>query len=172
MPLPKCVKVEAKDTASRDALEAEGWRFIGQLDTYSGMVYEQDRARRIFIEQNPEKWERLWKEIDWTGRLWRDKAVSDKDALAATARVLADESLTCYAIGKAPAAFGLFRQRRVVLVGVHWAARGLGLATALVTHAARNQVMTAGTYSDNAAAIALYRSLGMGLVLSQAVFHK
>jgi ribosomal protein S18 acetylase RimI-like enzyme len=173
MPLPLCVKVEANDVVSREALEIEGWRFIGQLNTYSGKVYEERVDDRVFYCPDPGK-QGVVNSIEWTGRLWRDKAVKTEDASAAMAWLLADESLTCYAIGKGPAAFGLFRNGRVVLIGVHPMARSLGLATALIRRIARGtgKVITAGTYSDNTAAIALYRSLDMDLILSQAVFHK
>ena len=168
MALPKCVKCDSDDVGSCRALESEGWRPIGRLDTYSGNVY--GRVNGVWIASEPPV--DLVSFISWSGRLWRDRQVLQGEAWAETERLLFDERFTCYIIGKSPAAFGLFDKKRVVLIGVHPVARGLGLAKALIRHAARDGEIIAGTYSDNEAAIALYKSLDMKRIKSQAVFHK
>ena len=171
MALPLCVKIDTDDAAFKaqfKALESEGWRFIGQLDIYKGEVFGSCEGVRISAEPPV----CLASQISWSGRLWRDKEVLQGEAWSETESLFTKEDLICYVIGKAPAAFGLFDRERIVLIGVHPAARGLGLAKMLIKHVAHGGEIIAGTYADNEAAIALYKSVGMKRVKSQAVFHK
>ena len=67
------------------------------------------------------------------------------------------------------------REGRIILIGIHPIAQGLGLARKLIEHAAHSQWfknIRAGTYANNDGARKLYGSLGMKPVKYQKVFHK
>lgn len=166
MPLPKCVKVNEHDHVSRETLEGEGWRYVGTLDTYEGEI-DREVDPRVTKATPDEAWNIATK-IDWTGRLWRDFEIPTIEAWAETERFIRSDEYFLYKIGGA--AFGIFDEERIALIGVHPAAQGIHLAERLI----RNQFsfVRAGTYSDNTPAIKLYRRLGMKFISSQAVFHK
>ena len=176
MALPLCVKVDVADSSTRETLATQGWRYIGQLNTYFGEPASQTRwPSEIRMDEInlAQLVPALIGEIDWSGRLWRDRKVSEEDALAETLKVYYGNEAQTYLVGSSPAALAVFNDCRLLLIGVHPKARGLGLAKALVKNAmGHRENITAGTYSDNEAAIALYESLGMKQIKSQAVFHK
>ena len=172
MDLPLCVKVNRDDEASFDSLIDSGWRFVGNLITYRGCmpVAERDRGLRQVVDPLKRPLD-LARNITWTGRLYRDQSLWDTElAWCNTVKTIENPSLTCVVIGSAPAAFIIWDRLRVVLVGVHPVARGLGLARKLLCR--DNVTITAGTNDKNEAAIGLYKSLGMEKILTQAVFHK
>lgn len=165
MPLPKCVKTLERS----DALEADGWRHVGTLLTFEGAKDRVFHGGVVIAE--PKDVLGLAKEIEWSGRLWRDPQVGRRTALDETLRHIEEFYGTIYAIGNGPAAFGMFKGPCVVLIGTHPAACGLGLASKLIRRAIGGKIV-AGTYADNAAAIALYESLDMKQIHRQEVYHK
>ena len=157
MPLPKCVVVKKIEDGP------VGWRHIGTRVTYSGNLYRRpdDSVRR---EMGKNVWY-LAREIKWSGRLWRDSRI---DALHETKVWLRKQ--TAYVIGKYPAAFGVFEEGTIKLIGAHPAAAGLGLAERIIRHVGGQ--ITAGTYEDNEAARGLYKKLGMKEIRREEVFHE
>ena len=160
MPLPLCVKVD--DLDAHHALICDGWRAVGELLTYAGAVDLKPILNIRRVNEFPTK---LWSQIEWTGRLARDVAVGE----VPTPQI--EDGQRCYVYGSFPSAFLLHEDIRVVLVGVHPCARGLGLAAKMIQMIMPGMVV-AGTYSGNESAIRLYRSLGMEQISSQWVLHK
>jgi GNAT superfamily N-acetyltransferase len=111
------------------------------------------------------------KDIDWSGRLWRDEQVKRSTAWRQMRESILKTSGEIYAVNDA--AFGVFERNRVKLIGVHPAAKGFGLASIIIKHAfhEKKQII-AGTYWDNDRADRLYSRLGMAIIDRQDVWHK
>ena len=170
MPLPLCVKINSTDGVSMAALEDEGWRCVGDLWTFKG-VPKCECKQDVRILANADVLP-LAKQIKWRGRLWRDPEITDEQAWEETERFLLGTEAIVYGVGSGPAAFGVFERQRILLIGVHPAAGRLGCAASIVNWAIRGGEMTSGTYSDNNAAVAFYKSIGMEIVQKQSVYHK
>ncbi len=171
MVLPLCVKVNTDDARSIKSLEGDGYRFIGTLSVYRGLAPHLDLIDIKSCYDPLKRPLELAREIRWSGRLWRDKSLLGTEvAWCETVKTIENPKFSCYTVGTGPAAFIIWDKLRVVLIGVHPIARGLGLARQLLC---KDPVtITAGTYSDNESAIKLYESLGMKPINLQAVFHK
>jgi ribosomal protein S18 acetylase RimI-like enzyme len=161
MPMPKCVVLDSLPGPS-------GYRHIGTRITYRGWVRHQpDPEVRVEYGKNLFQ---LVEGVDFNGRLWRDSRI---DGLVETKKWL--EHREAFAIGRYPAAFALFSGVNadgvtLDLLGVHRAATGLGLAERLLRYV--GGPITAGTYSDNKAAIKLYKKLNMKEIKREEVFHE
>ena len=168
--LPRCVKIDFLDKQSQRNLLDEGWREIGQLMTWRGIV---DRVDSKHVKQvRGEDVVALAKEIKWSGRLWSDTLVSRRAAREETERYLLETSDPIHKIGEV--GFIVSTATRIGLIGVHPMAAGCGLAATMIraTRPEHPSWLEAGTYYHNEAARSLYPGIGMKLDRRELVFHK
>lgn len=146
----------------------KGWREVGTLITFEG--YRPRGGGHILPER--ESIIPLIDKIEWSGRLWRDPEVDREDALNETIRLVRDFNGL---VVTDPEMKGFILMApngpmtRVCLIGV--TERRMGIAKALLG-ASPTEEMIAGTYSDNAASIGLYESLGWKETDRIRVWHR
>ena len=180
--LPLCVRIDLEDLSSRKALIEDGWRDIGTLDTWIGQVGFHGPRSQIKVASSKEAVASyvIAQQIDWTGRLFRDKEFSNDDARKTMLghMVQFDEIYVCRKNGKVKG-FSIFQVEesflRIVLIGLLEEARGQGFAKDMIYKAVQdygNDVVIAGTYSDNISSEWLYSGLGMDRLHRERVFHK
>lgn len=182
MPSPLCVKIEASDKDSGKSLLEDGWRQIGCLLTYRGVITKTEEVSDVWRgtgKHDNALAHTLAANIPWSSRLFKDR----RDALGLTK---IDSEITW-----------AYRQKRLYVsengfLVVKHEEHGfrIGLIGVLPTHQkskqatklirfARNDIdktgpmwIIAGTYQDNQGARKLYASLGMEVVKSELIFHK
>ena len=174
MPLPLCVRTELGDRQSRESMEADGWRMIGVLETWSGNVEGKLRGARA---DQPAR-ERIIADVPvygFSGRLFRDPEIDGRDAIEATRSMIRSHPGPMFYTLES--GFGLFTRNgellTINLIGC--LDRGKGTAQDIVRTAVYETEATAlraGSYSDNVAAGALYQSLGLRLFCREFVWHK
>lgn len=195
MPLPLCVRINADDTASRDALLVDGWRDIETLVTYVGRVADMtatgidtvdvtyvlnraaevdavaELAGRIFTFDRLHRDTRVTKtDADEAKREWVRKAFGNPQCHIFTARVAG--VLLGFLIVKLQGEVLL-----IDLIGVDLAAQGQGIGQSLIVgaiSALRGWVdaVQVGTQDVNTDAKAFYEGIGFHRTKSQTTFHK
>lgn len=160
--LPLCVRIDAKDQRSAEALKKDGWREIEILLTWQGRVIQNIDSRVKLGEplHFPTTHSRLYKDekiprklADKWRKLWIETAAIEGE---------------CLTIGEE--AFVIHRHGRIDFIGVHPTARRKGLAKALIHHI--GGLITAGTQAKNFEACAFYEDRGLKIVKAERTFHK
>lgn len=189
MTLPLCVRIEADDTRSADALKADGWREIEVLETWRGNTIwppptvqgvepkESDHGaicaviRRSFVHDrlhtdplvSPE-------EADEAKEQWARDALTNPEKKV---RIIRSSTGNVVAV----LIYKTANHTAIIdLIAVEDRCRGFGFGKALIIHTfSGNQFLSylqAGTQSTNMPAQSLYARLCMTVVRRQTTWHK
>ena len=174
MPLPLCVRIEADDHRSAEALLADGWRQIETLQTWRSTVATTGLRHPDMIRPTKAEHRQL---IIAAGRWFSqdrlhadpkvDKEVADEAKRQWMKDALADIYREIWILGTMPVeGFVIVRPGTPViidLIAVDPLLRGRGIARRLLQHVVGTygKGIQAGTQATNAAACRLYKSMGM-----------
>ena len=185
MPLPKCKRVDAADTAACDALLAHGWREIEVLVTWRARGAAQPTPQNMVRQVM-----NIARVTGGEGRLFRDKAVARKTAIAKRVewmRGLAEKAVKneevlrhvvwCAEGDGEIGAVLLFQfcklVARVNFIAVHPKYQRRGGGRVLIEKLkAGCEWVYAGTQEHNEPAMAFYKALGFEIVKRERTFHR
>ena len=167
MALPLCVRTEKRD--QRDVLLSDGWRCVGRLVTFKKPYAMFDGPKFHWCANEKDGAHNVVEEIDWKGRLFRDKAVEKADAFAYIHKIIDDEKndVLCQQGFLLVSREISLTQRRIVLLGKYDSACRI---TDVLCSVPYNTV--AGTYHDNVSAVWAYLDSGFKPTTKQWVLHK
>ena len=172
MPLPLCVRVNARDTYSCEALRSDGWRAVETLLTFEGPrppLYIGPGLRRGTQTADLDMALGM---VESTGRLFSDPEIEWVDARTAKKAWVSE------AWGRGnfwifeDKGFAAFRPPNIVdFVCVKGGHKERGIGSWLLS-AAPYAELVAGTAKTNHAAAMFYISLGWRLIKKERTWHK
>ncbi|RJR37229.1 MAG: GNAT family N-acetyltransferase [Desulfobacteraceae bacterium] len=190
MRLPLCVRIDADDKRSADALKADGWREIETLEVWGAELNPSGQIShyaRQAVKGDNLRCQQIAQKACVFDRLHRDEKVDPCDA-DEFKRTEVNEAFTnrlndviVYQNGGQVQGFIIVRLEYLTIhvdliaVDPSHAKKGIGkdlLFTAICVNGARQRWVRAGTQGHNVPARALYKSCGLSILSRYRTWHK